>query len=61
MEIVLPYRDYYCFTGVLDDDDWIYFIGEESTTLQKVNVMTGEVIELEKLPGMVSGYHMIKC
>lgn len=58
MEFVLPDPWFYYFAGVIGNDDWIYLIGEKAT-LEKVNVMTGEVNKLGKLPGPATRYHII--
>lgn len=55
MEFVLPVPKWYSYRYIPGDDDWIYLGEEESYTFDKINVITGEVISLAKLPGAPTG------
>lgn len=66
MEFVVSVHRYFCFAGViLNDDDWIYVATDADSDhngFGKVNVKTGEVIQLEKFPSSSPNKsHFIKC
>lgn len=61
MEFILSDERYPQFAGLIADDNWVYLAGAYDNGFDKINLTTGEIVELKDFPEAADCYHMVKC